>query len=788
MGFLLFAQEDENQFFENTWPESFTFPFGEWLKQLVFWAVNNPVTAWIIDKVEWPFRTFFDLIMSDQVGRDSIQTIPWVWVVIAVFLIASFTRNTRVGLASAAMLAVCGFLGPEYWTETAKTIGMIVVSVTLCALVGIPLGIMAGRFDGVWNVVRPTLDAMQVVHSFVYMLPFIFFFGIGEVSATMVTMVFALPPLVRLTNLGIRQVPEDVVEAARSYGATEARVLTDVQLPLARPAIMTGLNQTLLLAFSMLGIAALMGAGGLGRLLFRAINNLNLGLAASAGLAFFLLAVILDRISQTELDDGIGLGTKIKQAWVYRDRPEAMLEKRAEMVAANVADEPEQVSERPAPIGAQERLGLLIGAAGGAVAFASIFLAWTNDAGLVSSWARRADETLTGLSFNGYQASGGSVFGIVVGFLALAGLAAAVRPMLSFPESIARTLARAQGILLGVIAASIIIIWVLNMLDTSFGPFPTIGIWAFGLCIVALTIETFVVGTPRLGSDGVLLAGFGVVAAAGAFMTMQISAFVEMFSRGPGVLVALIGGVMLLIGGGLATFNAPYGPRRPLPDVVAWGRVATSVVALALLIASSLAVGDDDANTGLGWFYDGRLESLETPEFLAEIAALEEEAGDDINKQLAAAQEISNRYSLLRSQATPIFNGFDADGPRLGPIAAVFAALAVLFSLMSAGVLGKDEKRKWQGSVLLTGAGMAIMVITGAFTVSVVRVAEPGVLAGVGTFLAFVSGFIVFASGRGVVNEFRRRKVYGDAVRDAVASEAVLDIEHLEEEVGLQRA
>ena len=152
---------------------------------------------------------------------------------------------------------------------------------TLCSLVGIPLGILSGRFDPVWNVVRPVLDGMQVIHSFVFMLPFIFFFSIGEVSATMVTMVFALPPIVRLTNLGIRQVPEDVVEAARSYGATEAKVLTDVQLPLARPAIMTGLNQTLLLAISMLGIAALMGAGGLGRLLFRAINNLDLGLGLS---------------------------------------------------------------------------------------------------------------------------------------------------------------------------------------------------------------------------------------------------------------------------------------------------------------------------------------------------------------------------------------------------------------------------------------------------------------------------------------------------------------------------
>ena len=132
---------------------------------------------------------------------------------------------------------------------------MVFVAVLLCAIVGIPLGIACGRIDAVWNVVRPVLDAMQVVHAFVYMLPVIFFWSIGVVPGTMVTMVFALPPLIRLTNLGIRQVPEEVVEASRAFGATELRVLTDVQLPLARPALMTGLNQTLLMSIAMIGIA-----------------------------------------------------------------------------------------------------------------------------------------------------------------------------------------------------------------------------------------------------------------------------------------------------------------------------------------------------------------------------------------------------------------------------------------------------------------------------------------------------------------------------------------------------
>ena len=128
-----------------------------------------------------------------------------------------------------------------------RTVGMVIVSVALCSLIGIPLGVLCARKDAVWGVVRPVMDAMQVIHSFTYMVPFVFFFSIGVVPATMVTMIYALPPLVRLTNLGIRQVPEDVVEASRAYGAPESRVLLDVQLPLARPAIMTGLNQCLML-------------------------------------------------------------------------------------------------------------------------------------------------------------------------------------------------------------------------------------------------------------------------------------------------------------------------------------------------------------------------------------------------------------------------------------------------------------------------------------------------------------------------------------------------------------
>jgi len=382
-------------------------PFGDWMEQSVFWITNN--VGWLLDGIKWPFDNLINLI-NGQI----LEPISWVWVVLAFFVIGTLVRNVKVGAFSAIALGFCGILGNAYWLETARTIGFIGVAVFFCVLIGVPLGIACGRSDAIWQVVRPILDAMQVVHSFVYMLPFIFFWGIGEVSATMVTMIFALPPLVRLTNLGIRQVPEDVVEASRAYGAPEWRVLVDVQMPLARPAIMTGLNQTLLLSISMLGLAALMGAGGLGRLLFRAISNQDVALGASAGVAFFLVAVVLDRISQTESTDGISIVARIGRAWSNRKTPDELLS----TGEATPVDSRES-SGWTAEI-SQPEIRLMGLAAGGAVlAVLSMLFSWSVDAGKVSSFGRSADKVLTGESFNGLSATGGSWFGFVVLALSL---------------------------------------------------------------------------------------------------------------------------------------------------------------------------------------------------------------------------------------------------------------------------------------------------------------------------------------------------------------------------------
>jgi glycine betaine/proline transport system permease protein len=413
---ILAQEQTTPSFLDNSTLDRWEIPFGEWIDQAVDWIDNNLQT--LLDVIEWPFDTLISAIVDDF-----LVPISWFWVVLGMGLIAALVRNFKVGAFVAVALTVCGLLGNDYWLETARTIGFIGVAVFLCVIIGIPVGVAAGRSDGLWQVTRPILDGMQVIHSFVYMLPFIFFWGIGEVSATMVTMIFALPPLIRLTNLGIRQVPGDVVEAARAHGAPEWRVLLDVQLPLARPAIMTGINQTLLLAISMLGIAAIMGAGGLGRLLFRALSNQSVPLGASAGLAFFLVAVVLDRMSQREDTDQGNLWQRIKQAWAHRRDPEALLPEGG----AVVEHEP---TERYEPMRPRERTMALIAMIGGAVAAVSTFLTWNSNAGWITSYGFRADEDLAGMSFNGLDASGGSFFGILVLIFGLFVVAAAVTTLL----------------------------------------------------------------------------------------------------------------------------------------------------------------------------------------------------------------------------------------------------------------------------------------------------------------------------------------------------------------------
>ncbi len=364
--------------------DDYSVPFGNWIEESVNWA--NVRLDPLFDAIKWPFDALLDVVVDGFfIGS------PWYLIVLFIMVVGTLTRNLRIGVLSGLAIAFCGLLGNDFWQPTVETVGMISVAVFLCAVIGIPLGILCGRMDGVWNAVRPVLDGMQVVHPFVYLLPVIFFFGIGRAPGVMATMVFALPPIVRLTNLGIRQVPEDVVEAARSYGAPELRVLRDVQIPLARTAIMTGLNQTLLMAVSMVGVVALIAGGGLGQMVFRGVQNLNTPLAASAGLALYIVAVVMDRITQPEGTEG-GMAARLIRGWQERKNPERILEAQLAVGAAPTLTD-EQVAEAapssPVPLGSIERLGAALALGAAVVALVSSVLPWARDGAPISSYPPR---------------------------------------------------------------------------------------------------------------------------------------------------------------------------------------------------------------------------------------------------------------------------------------------------------------------------------------------------------------------------------------------------------------
>lgn len=529
-GILSQASESDPSLLDNKVLDQFTIPVGEWAEQIVKWVDNQMASKIgfdLLGVIKWPFKFLFSTFVKsgDHHPWWEITDMPWWGVCLIFFLAGALIRNVSVGLFAAAGLAICGMLGVEYWDPVALTLGMILVSVFLCALIGIPLGVMCGRVDGIWNAVRPALDAMQVIHSFVYMLPFIFFFGIGFESSTMVTMIFAIPPLIRLTNLGIRQVPDDVVEASRAYGASEWRVLLDVQLPLARSAIMTGLNQTLLLAISMLGIAALMGAGGLGLMVYRATTNLDVALGASAGLALFTVAVVLDRISQTQATDGMSLLARINRAISARSNPEVLL---AEEVAAS-SDRVGTVT----PATPRERQGSLIAAIGGLVTVISVvLLTWSTGGSLIGSYARRADLSLPdSASFNGLAAEGGTWFGVLC-------LSAAVVVLLSV-----YTLFRKPG-----------------QMGRVLGPHGAV----YGSLIILACSSAYLWMQPSEYSP-------------------------EAFERGIGPFVAIVGGLIALIGSLRWLFDSPYSANTPLPAGASRSRVVIVAFCLIWTVLSGWA-------------------------------------------------------------------------------------------------------------------------------------------------------------------------------------------------------
>ncbi len=263
-----------------------------------------PLDHWVEQGLDWLVSHFRPLFQAIRLPVDAtlaafqagLQATPAL-VIIAIFGLVAWQIAGR-GLAIGTCLALLfvGLIGA--WAEAMITLSLVLTSVFFCFIIGLPMGIWLARSDRAADIIRPLLDAMQTTPAFVYLVPIVMLFGIGNVPGVVVTIIFALPPLIRLTNLGIRQVPADLVEAARSFGASPGQLLFKVQLPLAMPTIMAGVNQTLMLALSMVVIASMIAVGGLGQLVLRGIGRLDMGMATIGGVGIVLLAIILDRLTQ----------------------------------------------------------------------------------------------------------------------------------------------------------------------------------------------------------------------------------------------------------------------------------------------------------------------------------------------------------------------------------------------------------------------------------------------------------------------------------------------------------
>ena len=262
-------------------------PIGDW---------TNDGIDWLTDNATWLFDAFSAVMEFLVEGFSEALTSVPVLVMLGIFvLIAWFFRSWRLAIGS--LLGFVLVIGMRQWETMLETMSLVLVSTLTAVVIAIPLGIWAAKSHTVSAIVRPIMDFMQTMPAFVYLIPAVTFFSIGVVPGVFSTIIFALPPGVRMTELGIRQVDEETVEAGRSYGASSGQILRGIQLPLAIPTIMAGINQVIMLSLSMAVIAGMVGADGLGKEVTSAISTLDVAQGVEAGLAVVILAVFLDRLT-----------------------------------------------------------------------------------------------------------------------------------------------------------------------------------------------------------------------------------------------------------------------------------------------------------------------------------------------------------------------------------------------------------------------------------------------------------------------------------------------------------
>lgn len=272
----------------NKFPEFLRIPLSDWIDAIMDWLLTQ-------------FGAFFDaighilLVVLLYIERFFLW-LPWWAAILLVGLISwRIMRSWWMGIIMAGLLVLIGSFG--YWELSMMTLGLTTAAVVVSLAVGIPVGITMAKSDLAESIIRPILDAMQTMPSFVYLIPALMLFGLGKVPALFATLIYSVPPVIRLANVGIRQVSEEIIEAARAFGASPRQILFDVQIPLAVPSIMVGINQTTMMALAMVVIASMIGARGLGLEVLLAINRIEVGRGFEAGISIVFLAIIIDRLT-----------------------------------------------------------------------------------------------------------------------------------------------------------------------------------------------------------------------------------------------------------------------------------------------------------------------------------------------------------------------------------------------------------------------------------------------------------------------------------------------------------
>lgn len=266
-------------------------PVADTVESIMDWLTGN--LSGLFDFIQNGGQTAMDFI------TDLLVAIPPFIFIIAIAIIAFIATRKKLGLAIFSIVGLLFIYNQDLWNELMNTVTLVIFASIIAIIIGVPLGILMSKSTIAENITKPILDFMQTMPGFVYLIPAVAFFGIGVVPGVFASVIFALPPTVRFTNLGIRQVPKELVEAADSYGSTGWQKLIKVELPLAKSTIMAGINQTVLLSLSMVVIASMIGAPGLGREVLSALQRAQVGNGFVAGLSLVIFAIIVDRLTQS---------------------------------------------------------------------------------------------------------------------------------------------------------------------------------------------------------------------------------------------------------------------------------------------------------------------------------------------------------------------------------------------------------------------------------------------------------------------------------------------------------